>query len=426
MYTLMLGGMYLAPRASIFVLEPNDLEDVGHSCDGGEERKITFTLYLKDDIFKTQIDALLASCDLGLLLKRRVKTEPWWQYNVKSGYTRRIQPSLEYVSCGYTLAIELVLTLTSSSGVTPVILRVGIPRPDVIVDYALGMTPFPLTLSQPVPTVALSMSPAAKALTVSVPVPDLALSLTPSALAMLLTIPVASAVLGGGGDVAVEMGTYAARPAAGTSGRLYLSTDSPILSFDDGALWTEFYSTYKLTNDTFPSTWINQETASSVTTYGGVQMIGPASAGNDVRLLKKTAPATPYTITVMLFPHILLVNFMACGLAFRQSSDGKLSLLRLTTVSSIFELAVSTFNSPTSAVGNNVLLPVNTQTPVFLRIADNGTNRIYSWSMDGYTWVQIFSETRTTFLTADEVGIFVESGQATYDMSCWFLSWDEG
>lgn len=188
MYTLLLGGMYLAPRASIFVLEPNDLEDVGHGCDEGEERKITFTLYLKDDIFKTQIDALLAECDLGLLLKRRVKDEPWWQYNVKSGYTRRIQPALEYTQCGYTLAIELVLTLTSSSGVTPVILRMAIPRPDVIIDNALGMTPIPITITTPVPSLAFGVGPAASVLTVSIPVPALAMVITPDPVTMSVVV----------------------------------------------------------------------------------------------------------------------------------------------------------------------------------------------------------------------------------------------
>ena len=41
---------------------------------------------------------------------------------------------------------------------------------------------------------------------------------------------------------------------------------------------------------------------------------------------------------------------------------------------------------------------------IWLRVHDNKTNRLWSYSMDGYIWVQFFSEVRTNFLTATQVG----------------------
>lgn len=51
---------------------------------------------------------------------------------------------------------------------------------------------------------------------------------------------------GGGGGASIDEGTYASRPAAGTQGRLYLSTDIPAQSFDTGSAWDEFRRGWKV------------------------------------------------------------------------------------------------------------------------------------------------------------------------------------
>lgn len=43
-------------------------------------------------------------------------------------------------------------------------------------------------------------------------------------------------------------------------------------------------------------------------------------------------------------------------------------------------------------------------TDIWLRVHDDKTNRIWSFSFDGLTWVDILTEARTTFLTATQVG----------------------
>jgi hypothetical protein len=58
-----------------------------------------------------------------------------------------------------------------------------------------------------------------------------------------------------------------------------------------------------------------------------------------------------------------------------------------------------------------------------MRIADTGTSRICSWSADGQNWHDLHSIGRTDFLTADEVGFYVNSQSATYPAACTLISW---
>jgi hypothetical protein len=52
------------------------------------------------------------------------------------------------------------------------------------------------------------------------------------------TVTVPAAVLNAGGSPSVQQGTLSARPAAGTAGRLYISTDNSVIYRDTGSVWT--------------------------------------------------------------------------------------------------------------------------------------------------------------------------------------------
>lgn len=65
---------------------------------------------------------------------------------------------------------------------------------------------------------------------------------------------------------------------------------------------------------------------------------------------------------------------------------------------------------------------------IWLRVHDNKTNRIWSFSYDGLTWVDFFTDSRTSFLTATQVGFggFNDNkGSVTWTADCVFecLSW---
>lgn len=229
---------------------------------------------------------------------------------------------------------------------------------------------------------------------------------------------------GGGGGVTNLRTTYASRPAAGTAGRLWVATDSLLNAFDDGAAWHEYYgsSPVKATNG-FPSTWVNQGTATSDVTKGGLFVYAPVAGGANARLLVKTAPTAPYTITIGVIPQVFDVNFHEMGLILRDSGSGKFVSL-LTSVGVFAQGSKwtdpNTFNSSYFSIPNHIVEHI-----YWLRITDDATNRIYSISTNGIFFTPLFSVGHTDFLTPDQVGVYVDCNNATYDAAAYFVSWDE-
>lgn len=173
--------------------------------------------------------------------------------------------------------------------------------------------------------------------------------------------------------------------------------------------------------------WINQGGAAvTVNANGGIHLRAPANSGHSIRLRKKAAPATPYTITAAFIVALPSFDFCGAGLAFRQSSDGKIITMQITAGNGFADMLLECSdytNATTFSASNATLAFFSTSSLIWLRIADNGTDRIVSWSMDGYNFEQLLSEGRTTFLTADEIGFFSDAASASAPVSSTLLSW---
>lgn len=170
--------------------------------------------------------------------------------------------------------------------------------------------------------------------------------------------------------------------------------------------------------------WINQGTATAAENGDGIYLLAPAVSGDNLRVLKKSAPATPYTITAMILPMYYPQNYNQCGLCWRQSSDGKLVTFDVSNNGGL-KLETLKFNGPSSFNAAYTQIGFNYICPIWLRIADDGTNRITSWSLDGYNFMQVYSVGRTDFMTADEVGFYANSCNGTYPAAIKLLSWKE-
>jgi hypothetical protein len=175
--------------------------------------------------------------------------------------------------------------------------------------------------------------------------------------------------------------------------------------------------------------WDNQGSATAVTTYGGIVLTAPASTAN-IRIRKKAAPATPYTITaaVLVLAHDT-ANWEA-GLCFRQSSDGKLVVFGPTFQSSNMYLAVQKWTSPTAWSANYATPGIARVLPlggvIWLRIEDDGTDRKCWASANGKTWGDaLHTVGRTDFLTADEVGFFADTQTASKGVELTLLHWSQ-
>jgi hypothetical protein len=163
--------------------------------------------------------------------------------------------------------------------------------------------------------------------------------------------------------------------------------------------------------------WVNQGTATLTTTRGWMALSQPPAGGLNLRMLVKSAPATPYTITTASFlnpgePGQGGVSEPSLGLCFRQSGTGEVVLHGLYCNSTI-NVTADKWDSPTSFGAAYTLAP-NIKTPFLYtqgvwwsRIADDGTDRIWSLSADGLNWTVVHQIGRTDFLTADQVGIAI-------------------
>ena len=168
--------------------------------------------------------------------------------------------------------------------------------------------------------------------------------------------------------------------------------------------------------------WINQETASAIDTVAGVTLVAAKQAETDLRILKKAAPSTPYTITAVIRSVQASTNYSSVGLCFRQSSDGKIHSFARAAGGGWYSTKWSDASSFSADYAN---LPGAYIDPFTIRIADDGTNRICSLSPDGENFVVVHSVGRTDYLTADEVGVFIHIGQNSFDVIAHLLAWEE-
>lgn len=171
--------------------------------------------------------------------------------------------------------------------------------------------------------------------------------------------------------------------------------------------------------------WVNQGGFSVTQANGIVYLAGPASgAGNNVKLRTVAAPSTPYTITAAIIP-LTSGTFSLAGIALRNAASGRFIHINARHDRGVVvtkQNTATSFNSDpvtrTNAHGGGGTL-------LFLRMADDGTNVIFSYSVDGVNFTQLFSEARTTFInTPDEVGITAGyEGTAVGGAGSSVLSW---
>mgnify|MGYP001287929233 CR=1 FL=1 len=241
---------------------------------------------------------------------------------------------------------------------------------------------------------------------------------------------------GGGGGYSTYTATYANRPAASNDGDLFLPSDGFVLERDTGAAWMPWGPLFPLAGvANAPTTWVNQGDAIVSTIGGGIVLTDPAQSDTSISytLLVKPAPATPYTITAfyLLPPPLSSINYVhALLMGWRASSSGAFSMFRVyySTAFAGWRMTHLKASSPTVEVGNYTNSAIDPRGPLqylWVRIADNGTNRSISLSNNGHTFDLFHSVSRTDFLTPDQVGFGLGSRNASFGISLTLLSWKE-
>lgn len=219
--------------------------------------------------------------------------------------------------------------------------------------------------------------------------------------------------------------------ASGTPERLEAGTEGQVLTM--GATnpeWAE--ATGEGSGYTTPPSsgwsWVNQGTGTvEDNTDGSIYLYAPALAGDNARIRARSIPTAPFTLDVCLWLYQAKADFNQAGILVRESSTGKFISFTNTHINSAggFTFEVNAYNSPTSFNSNyvrRVIFPIN---PVYLRIEDDSTNRIYSYSGNGVNFIRLYSHARTKFCTPDEIGIMTQPINGSYPSALVLLSWKE-
>jgi hypothetical protein len=221
---------------------------------------------------------------------------------------------------------------------------------------------------------------------------------------------------------------YASRPASSLDGNLFFPTDANTFQRDNGSSYPlAFGPIFPLTppdNSAFSD--ISGGAPSTITAAKGVITITGSGSVN-VRGRTQAVPAsTPWTRTAIIIPR-MVDSFAHCGVFFRQSSGGgagKLVTCGLFRSASSWDLTVFKWDNPsTFNFAYSTITPGFVPQPLILQISDTGSNRVCRWSTDGIDFHQLHSVGNTDFLTADEIGFYVDSNGASVAPAMTLLSW---
>lgn len=232
-----------------------------------------------------------------------------------------------------------------------------------------------------------------------------------------------------GGGNGISTGGYGSEPVTPATGDMFLPSNSFFLEDYTGSAWELWGPLFKLTRPPASGwSWVNQGSASVDTSKGGIYLSTPSdgTGNNNIRLYARTAPTPPYTVTVCILPGITAQSSNGFGIAFRESSSGKLHTLLLQASGSTVSMISAKYTNPTTFSGANyvsIIFPLGSW--IWLRLEDDNTNRKTYVSVDGQNWIQISSVTRLDYLTtgADQVAFFVNSANATWGAAATLISW---
>jgi hypothetical protein len=161
--------------------------------------------------------------------------------------------------------------------------------------------------------------------------------------------------------------------------------------------------------------WVNQSLSSLRDDKDSVVLIGTkAGSGANLSGRAMTAPATPYTITAFMLCTLMAKPFQSYGMFFRQSSGGAAGSMHVLNIGwgdlglTVANIASSKWTSATAFSADYVISKI-AYPPRWLRISDNGTVRQMWFSADGIDWILFDTQSRTDFITADQVGFYVSN-----------------
>lgn len=175
------------------------------------------------------------------------------------------------------------------------------------------------------------------------------------------------------------------------------STDCGTGAGGGSGLWFNVLSSVPTASSTGLSAWVNQGGSSVAETNTGITITTATTASTPGLVARsKASPATPYTVT----GRVALQSKMGTGTVFPEAGIGWYDGTKLQTISVQYEVTNHCYTIP---VDNWTNVTTYSATPAatlncvaggpyaWIRIADDGTNVSYSWSIDGATYDVLYT-----------------------------------
>lgn len=219
-----------------------------------------------------------------------------------------------------------------------------------------------------------------------------------------------------------QVGTWANRTGS-VEGDLYVCTDSLLQYVHDGSSLQAVYQGRIVTPPASGDwTWINQGTATLDGSRGGLFLNVPSAGGTSVKLLVKALPASSnYRVSIGVRSTVYQNDAHSCGIFATAAASGGV-MTSMAFVNAAVEF--SKWNSPTSFNSNYTSFGTSAVGGwEWLALYDDGTNRNYQVSRDGYNWLTLHSVTRTDHVTPAYWGVGFNARKAV--QANWFCYKEE-
>jgi hypothetical protein len=188
-------------------------------------------------------------------------------------------------------------------------------------------------------------------------------------------------------------------PGAGISitngaGSITVAKNTPTAA---SGLYRQVISPTPTSASTGLATWLNQGTSAVADISTGLNLTAPPSATTYLSGRYVAAPATPYTITVLLGATRNSSTGSMAGIGWYDGT-AKLQVLSYeTNAGGSPLLTVRQFASATTAPGLNATSFGNSfSQPLWLRVRDNGTNVSFAFSQDGVNFLDLYSVAKSS------------------------------
>lgn len=174
--------------------------------------------------------------------------------------------------------------------------------------------------------------------------------------------------------------------------------------------------------------WVNQSNAAATQETFGISMGTPAMVGDSLHCLVRPIPAGSHSVVMRSKAFLSSRNYTTSGLCLYDSQSGRVQTLSPGFRDGLKLIGIN-WNSPTSYngdIGAATAVQIE-QWPEWMRLSDDGSNRVFAVSADGKTWVNVFTYSRTEFLTPTHVGFYVNPNSAySVGSSLTVFSWTQG